>query len=234
MIRKVLALCFFMSIASWSVAIKGIEIGGMLGGSTYFGELNTVNPIHRIRPGLQVFGRYNFHRQLALRSNISFAMLSGKDALSKYQYQLQRDMVFSSSVISLTSNLELNFLPYKFDSNYSVFSPYLSIGIGATLVNMQFDDRFFNNFMTPFGIGVKLNLSYRWNAGVEYIFNYTFRDDLDRITSHQFGVADYFPFKQRSNSRNNDSYSFFGFYLAYKLKSSVDCPAFSMSHNIMN
>lgn len=222
-----------MSITSWSIAKKDIEIGGMLGGSTYFGELNTINPVHRIRPGLQVFGRYNFHKQLALRGNIGFAMLSGKDALSRYQYNLQRDLVFSSYLVSLATNLELNFLPFAMDCKSSKFSPYLSLGFGANLVNLQFDKRFFNNFMTPFGIGAKINLSYRWNAGVEYIFNYTFRDDIDRISSHQFSIVDHFPLKQRSNSENNDSYSFFGFYLAYKFKSSVNCPAYSMSHNTM-
>ncbi len=231
MINKILLLCLFLSTTIWTKAIKDIEIGGMLGGATYFGELNNVNPINRIRPGIQVFGRYNFHKQLALRGNIGLAMLSGKDETSAFQYNLQRNMVFTSSILTLSSNLELNFLPYKIDNKNSVFSPYITFGLGATLVNLQFDSHLLRNFMTPFGIGVKLNLPDRWNAGIEYTFNYTFRDDLDRITSHQFCVADPFPFKQRSNSKNRDSYSFFGFYLAYKLKSSVTCRAYSMSNN---
>jgi hypothetical protein len=214
-------------------AKKDIEIGGMLGGATYFGEINTLNPIHQIRPGAQILGRYNFHKQLALRGNLGFAMLSGKDAKSNYQYQTQRNLVFSSTVVSVSSSMEFNFLPFKADNARSVYSPYLSLGIGANVANWQFDSKFFNNFSIPFGVGVKVNMPERWNAGIEYLVNRTFRDDLDRIKDPQFGMADNFPYKQRANSKNSDWYTFFGFYIAYKLKSSVTCQAYTMNNNTM-
>ncbi len=210
---------------------RDFEVGGMVGGASYFGDINSLNPSHQVRPGAQIFGRYNFHKQLALRSNLGFAMLAGKDAASNFEYQTQRDLVFNSTLVSLSSNIEFNFLPFKADNAKSVYSPYLTTGVGVTLVNLQFEAKFFDNFSIPFGAGVKVNMPGRWNAGLEYVVSRTFRDDIDRITNPFFRDVDRFPNKQRANSKNSDWYTFFGFYIAYKLKSSVTCQAYSMVNN---
>ena len=199
----------------------------MLGGATYFGELNTNNLVHQLRPGALLFGRYNFHKQLALRANIGFAMLSGDDQQSDFEYQNQRNITSATTLMSLSSNIEFNFLPFKADQAKNVFSPYLSLGIETSLVNWTFDARALNNIALPFGFGLKINLPKRWNAGFEYIVHKTFRDDLDQLESPLFGADDSFVFKQRANSKNKDWYTFFGFYIAFKLKSSVTCRAYS-------
>ncbi|MDD4745959.1 MAG: DUF6089 family protein [Salinivirgaceae bacterium] len=222
-----IALLLCISIFQKGHTQKEYEIGGMLGGATYFGEVNTTNLIHQVRPGAFLFGRYNIHKQLALRANLGFAMLGGNDQYSGFEYQNQREIAFSSSLISLSSNVEFNFLPFKADRAKSVFSPYLTVGLETTLVNFSFDAKVLNNISLPFGVGFKLNLPKRWNAGIEYIIHKTFRDDLDRLDNPLFSEQDVFQYKQRANSRNKDWYTFFGIYIAYKLKSSVTCRAYS-------
>lgn len=219
----------FVTNMNIAQAMKGIEIGGMIGGATYYGELNHIKPIHNIGPSLQALLRYNFHKQLALRGNLGLSVFSIKDAKSEFQYNIQRNHNFESTLLTLSTHLELNFLPFTQDSKKTVISPYLTLGLGASMSDLRFESGFFNNFLLPFGFGAKINLPSRWSAGVEFIYHQTFRDDIDNIPTSQFAPTAPYPLKQISNTRNNDSYSFLGIYISYKLKSSVTCRAYSMT-----
>ena len=180
-----IALLLCLSIIQKGHTQREYEIGGMIGGATYFGEINTNNLIHQLRPGALIFGRYNFHQQIAMRANIGFAMLDGNDRNSGFEYQKQRDIAFSSTLISLSSNIEFNFMPFKADRAKSIFSPYLTLGLETTLINLSFEAKLLDNISLPFGIGFKLNLPKRWNAGIEYVIHKTFnviRSDFSGLT----------------------------------------------------
>jgi len=207
--------------------IRDIEIGGMIGGATYFGDVNTMSPVSNLGPGALIFGRYNFHKQLAFRSNLSFAMLSGKDNKSDFQYQIDRDYSFKTYVFGLSGAAEFNFLPFQADNAKTVYSPYISIGLGTNLVNKSFERGLFKNIEIPISVGVKLNMPGRWNLGIEYSIRKTFRDDLDRLEILLFDDNAEFPNKQITNLSNNDWFSFCGIYLAYKLRSKKKCAAFT-------
>jgi len=220
-------LILFIGIYNCTAQKKEYEIGAMIGATTYWGELNQNNVFHQVRPGLQAFYRYLFHDQLALRANLNFLVLSGLDEKSEFIYNMQRDFEFTSNMLELSSVLELNFRPFNATNKRTVSTPYFSIGFGMSLVNGKFVDKVSNNITIPFGIGYKMNMAGRWSAGIEYKIHKTFRDDLDKLNTQLFAEDGKYPYKQIANLRNDDWFSYFGFYFAYRFRRNEHCCAYS-------
>ncbi len=229
MIFKTVALVSLCSVvltcnAKWG---KDLEIGGLVGATNYFGDINTMNPFHKVRPGALIFGRYNYHSQLSFRTNVNFAMLSGTDKSSDYSYQIQRNLEFTSYVFGLSGVVEFNFIPIQAAKNINRVSPYFSIGLGTNLVNKTFERKFFQNIEIPVALGVKINTPGKWTFSIEYSMRKFFRDDLDRLDYLLFDVNSEHRYRQMTVLSNNDWFSFLGIGIAYKLRDKSKCPAFT-------
>ncbi len=222
-------LVFFVTIFIFyqiGVSQKNADIGLILGGANYLGDLNTETPFRKISPGAKVFYRRNIHSRIAVRGNLGYTQLSGDDQKSDFAYQQLRSDQFKVNLLEAAGTFEFNFFRFELSARKKYVSPYLSAGVGFSMVNFSFASKFIENFGIPFGMGVKVGLSKRLSLGVEYTLHRTFRDDLDQISDWKYTSGDNYALKQRANPQNDDWVSFFGVFLSYKLKDCVTCPAY--------
>ena len=176
------------------------EVGGALGMSGYLGDANNANLLKK--PGYVAGGlfRYIINSRMALKANLLTAKISGNSANLANTYPDAQTYAFSSQLYDLGAQFEFNFLNYGIGSKYlklKRFSPYLTLGLGATLATGNGDAFTLN---VPMGVGVKYKLSERLNIGLEFTMRKTFSDELDGLKDLN-GITSGF-------AKNTDWYSF--------------------------
>lgn len=220
----IIFLCLLMYHVG--VSQKNADIGLMLGGATYMGDVNQETPFRSVKPAASAFYRYNFHSRLALKGSIQYARIAGDDALSEFDYQTLRNQQFSTDMLGASAFVEFNFLHFEQTVRHRYATPYIGAGLGFMLVDFKLAANTLENITIPFGLGVKIGLTERLAMGLEYTLHKTFRDDLDKISDWRYNSSGSFPLKQRANPQNDDWFTFFGVFLSYKLKDCVTCPAY--------
>lgn len=204
-----LAILFALPSAA-TAQMRGWELGGWVGGSTYFGDLNTnwrLNGLH-LAGGLGT--RYNFNDRLALRLGINAGQVSASDADSKNIYEQRRNLSFKSIIADATLQFEFNFLPYVHGHRELFYTPYLFIGPSFYYYNPkaeldgtwyalreqgtegQFRGEEYNPTQgaLAYGMGFKFDLSYRWSMNVEVSGRKLFSDYLDDVSGTYADVRD--------------------------------------------
>ena len=183
-------------------AQKGWEAGGWIGGSHYFGDLNT--NFRLSNPGLAggLIARYNFDDRICLKFSGNIAQVSADDADSNNQFERARNLSFRSLIYEGAAQLEFNFLPYVHGSNDEYYTPYLFGGFSVTNFNpeAQLDGTWYE--LRPlgtegqfrgeeyysvtgafaFGGGFKIDLSYELSLNFEIAGRYLFSDYLDDVS----------------------------------------------------
>ena len=155
------------------------EVGGALGMSGYLGDANNANLLKK--PGYVAGGlfRYIINSRMALKANLLTAKISGNSANLANTYPDAQTYAFSSQLYDLGAQFEFNFLNYGIGSKYlklKRISPYLTLGVGATLATGDGDAFTLN---VPMGVGVKYKLGERLNIGLEFTMRKAFSDKLD-------------------------------------------------------
>lgn len=176
------------------------EAGGAIGMSGYLGDANNANLLKK--PGYVAGGlfRYIINSRMALKANLLTAKISGNSANLANTYPDAQTYAFSSQLYDLGAQFEFNFLNYGIGSKYlklKRISPYLTLGLGATLATGDGDAFTLN---VPMGVGVKYKLSERLNIGLEFTMRKTFSDELDGLKDLN-GITSGF-------AKNTDWYSF--------------------------
>ncbi|MEM6317318.1 MAG: DUF6089 family protein [Bacteroidota bacterium] len=118
-------------------AQEGVEFGGYLGASHYFGDLNTDFSLND--PGIAVgfLGRYNFNERTAIKLTGTVGQVSAYDFDSNNTFERRRNLDFQSRILDLSGQFEFNFLPYVHGSETEFFTPYLFAGLSVTHFNPQ-------------------------------------------------------------------------------------------------
>ena len=168
--------------------------------SGYLGDANNANLLKK--PGYVAGGlfRYIINSRMALKANLLTAKISGNSANLANAYPDAQTYEFGSQLYDLGAQFEFNFLNYGIGSKYlklKRISPYLTLGLGATLATGD-GDAFTMNI--PMGIGVKYKLGERLNIGLEFTMRKAFSDKLDGLKDLN-GVTSGF-------AKNTDWYSF--------------------------
>ena len=176
------------------------EVGGALGMSGYLGDANNANLLKK--PGYVAGGlcRYIISSRMALKANLLTAKISGNSANLANTYPDAQTYAFSSQLYDLGAQFEFNFLNYGIGSKYlklKRISPYLTLGVGATLATGDGDAFTLN---VPMGVGVKYKLGERLNIGLEFTMRKAFSDKLDGLKDLN-GITSGF-------AKNTDWYSF--------------------------
>ncbi len=106
-------------------AQKGYEIGGWLGTSLYYGDLN--NKLTPHKPGLAsgIMARRNFNERVSIKTSLNFGRVAGSDALSNNNFEKARNLSFRSNIFDWTNVMEFNFFPYEHGSKDNYFTPYM-------------------------------------------------------------------------------------------------------------
>jgi hypothetical protein len=213
----VAAVSYNLANAQRNDYVQQGEFGITVGASHYFGDLNTRAAINRPKPALGVFFRKQFGNYIAARLTAHYAQLGYSDTYSKNDYQKTRNLSFNSNIWEVALQGDFNF--FKFlpgDPDHS-FTPYVSLGIGAftfdpyTYLNGQKEflrplgtegqvlgymgRKPYNTmaFCIPIGVGIKYNISDRFNVSFEIGQRLTSTDYLDDVSTTYIGVSRFAP-----------------------------------------
>lgn len=190
-----------------SFSQKGFEVGGWLGTSLYFGDLNTS---FQIEPGYAggLIGRYNFDERISLKGSLNYARIHADDEDSSNFFERARGLDFFSQIVDATAHIEFNFFPYIHGHKELFFTPYLAIGISATHFNPktsvfdpdlnqsisvslqplgtegQLPGEEYSRFSPGFSIGggFKFDVSKLWSINIEIATRQVLSDHIDDVS----------------------------------------------------
>ena len=183
------------------------ELGVFYGKSYYLGDLNPSKQFAMARFAYGAMYRFNFDKHKSLRLGGFYATVEADDAIIGYNET--RNLHFKTSIIELSLQAEINFLPFEPGNTNTVHSPYIFGGIGAFRFNPQAisDDGQWHNLqplgtegqnsdMYPnrepyslyaisyiFGLGYKFNISKNFTGGLEWGMRRTSTDYLDDVST---------------------------------------------------
>ena len=189
-----------------------LEVGGGIGAVTYLGDFNG-NIFRNMQPMGSLLAKYRLDPRRALALNISYGKLKGSSTNEKSYYPDLADYSFSTSLVDVGVRFEYNFWPYGTGQEYrgaKRLTPYIYIGVGATVGKCDQADNTEVAFNVPLGGGVKYKLGNRVNLGVEWTIHFTSSDMLD-------GVKDPYGIKSSGLFKNTDCYSQLRVSLTYDL-----------------
>jgi len=195
-----ISLIFILSVCS--LAQKGWELGGWLGTSYYFGDLNTEFRLNR--PGLAggLMARYNFNTRVSVSNSFNFGRIRAKDEDSSNSVEKMRNLSFYSNVFDLSSTMDFNFFnyvhgtdewytPYVF-GGFSVFSYSPKAELDGDTYNLrdfttegQLDGESYGNIHAAFtyGIGMKWDINEEWSFNLSLGSRSVFTDYLDDVSN---------------------------------------------------
>ncbi len=201
--NKKTLLIYLISLLSFaSFAQDGWEVGGWIGASHYFGDLNTRFDVLHPGPAVGGIARYNFNTRLCLRFGANYGFIHADDANSKNSFENRRNLSFQSHLFEGMAVFEFNFLPYTHGSRDEYFTPYLFGGFSVFHFNpkakfdgelvqlqqlgtegqFQGEEYFLTQPALVYGLGMKWDLTRDWSLNVEFSSRYLFTDYIDDVS----------------------------------------------------
>lgn len=176
------------------------DFGLGLGMSGYLGDANQSN-LYR-HPGFAANAsfRYLFDSRWAIRGMLSTESLKGNTA--DWNNYVPEHISFTSQVYDLSVRGEFNFFPFGIGETYKRlrrWSPFLSLGLGATMASVEGHSYVALNL--PMSFGVRFKLRPRFNLEATFNMTKTFSDHIDGPA-----LSDLYEIKS-SFLKNNDWYS---------------------------
>ncbi len=228
---KRIFVLFFLLSSTLVYSQKTLEVGLMLGGMYYLGDINHGRQYHSVKPAAGVFFRQNLNKRWAVRANAAVGTLSASDQAFSGQYQKIRNISFNTPVLELVAQAEFNFLPYKLGAlRYtSPFTPYLASGLGFLLASNSTQKY---NIILPISVGIKLAVTKKLEIGIEWSARKTFSDGLDKLSGKKYDVYDLehdqkARYKQNASYYSKDWYIYSGIFITYKIfQSGYVCKAY--------
>ncbi len=218
--KRITILAAFLFAGFTSSAQDGNEIlgefGFSLGAAHYFGDLNNRAGLNRPKPAVGLFFRKQFGNYIGMRVSAHYAQVGYADKYSKNEFQKLRNLSFNSNIWEFAIQGDFNFFRFVPNDPDYLFTPYVTLGIGAFSYdpyaflagtkeylrplgtegqNANYDGRKQYSTMAmciPFGVGIKYNLSEKVNLSVEIANRFTTTDYLDDVSKTYAGI-DKFP-----------------------------------------
>jgi hypothetical protein len=184
------------------------ELGPMIGGSYYIGDLNHAKHFIYSKPAFGVIFRYNLSTRASLRLTGTYGNVYGNDSDAKNEVQLNRNLSFKSKLYEIAFGVEIDLFKYRINDMKYPISPYFFYEIAYFRMNPMTsyngndielqalgtegqgtslsDKRTYNlnQVSMPIGIGVKFNLKKRLAISIEYGIRKTFTDYLDDVSGN--------------------------------------------------
>ena len=249
-IMKKQVILLITSVFSLSAMAQYTEVGAFLGTSNYIGDLSEQRISNEHYHGVMgVFGRYNANERFAVKGSLLKATISGSDVTAHSANLRARNLSFRSAITELSVTGEMNLSPYNIRADKGSV-PYVFMGLAVTRFNPQAEIRGVwhdlqplhtegtkysrNTLAVPIGLGMRFNVSYKLNFGLEFGARFTSSDYLDDVSTFYpdvFGMRSSAPMtaalsyrtpevtgsfgenpfgKVRGDAANNDWYLFAG------------------------
>lgn len=186
------------------------ELGFLLGGSYYIGDLNQFRHFYNTQLAAGIVYRYNVHSRLSIRGNFNYGNVKASDADAKRDIFVNRNLSFESSIFELAGGVEFNYFPFQLGHDRYKGTAYLLAEIGLFRMNPKTE---YNGEMIelqplgtegqgsslstkgtysltqltiPLGIGCKLSLGKKASINFEFGIRKTFTDYLDDVGSNSY------------------------------------------------
>ena len=180
--------------------------GGRGRGTIFIKDLD----LQSTKPSASLLYRYNFFKVLAVRGQFTYAGLSSNDIYSAEQSRFDRGLNSKTSLMDLSVQIEIHFIPLNPCSRPLHVSPYITTGLGFLRANPsiggQGDEGFSPNELRyikdggpvsvlniPFAAGLKIKTAKNVIIGLEASYRMAFTDRLDNYMRQQ---NDHFIFVQ--------------------------------------
>ncbi len=185
-------------------AQRGFELGGWLGSSYYFGDLNTSFDLMHPGVGAGLIARYNLNTRLSFKVSGNYGYLRADDSFSDNAFERRRNINFRTHLGDLSGQFEFNFFPYIHGSRDHGFTPYLFAGFSIFTwspyaiydgertpplrelgTEGQFIGEEYRSFQRAlnYGGGIKFDISEEWSINVELSLRRLFTDYLDDVST---------------------------------------------------
>jgi len=213
---KYFATVFLLLTTAFLASAQTYEIGGMIGGANYIGDVGKttyINPSTLAVGGIIKWNRSNRH---AFRASLLIANINGDDAKSGNSRREQRGYSFENTIKELSIGLEYTFWEFDVHSQEAISTPYLYTGLTTFSYSALAKDernkitKYDNaiSFAIPMVVGYKASVGRNAMVGFEIGARYTFTDNLDGSNPVK-GKADDESLKF-GNLNSNDWYVFTG------------------------
>lgn len=204
-ILLILSIITSQTICAQTEMEYALEIGGMLGTSTYLGDAGNTGLFKNINMGGGAIARYNINPRMALKFNLGYGGISGNASGDTFPPEVDRsNLKFNKSVFDFGGQYEFHFWAYGTGNSYKNthrLVPYLQIGIGATVASKTF------SLNIPVGFGIKYKVAPRLNIGLDWTVRMSMTDKID-------GIED--PYRIQSGFlKNKDTYCWTMLYVSY-------------------
>lgn len=183
------AFCFNVSYSQ-----KGYELGGWLGTSYYFGDLNTNLKI--VKPGFAtgLMARKIFNTRVGLRTSLNYGRVGADDADSENNFERNRNLSFQSNIFDWTNVLEFNFFQYEHGHPTHNRTPYLFGGFNVFHYNPKAALNGNKYALRPLGTeGQPLGQEYSSISG-GFVLGGGFKFDINRNISINIDISTRFLF----------------------------------------
>ncbi len=195
------SFCLLLNFVSLAQYRNGkTEIGLLIGGSNYFGDLAPEIKVKETKFSAGVFFKQNHTKYFSSRYQFAYAKIAASD--KNFAANQYRNLSFFSNIYELGYNLEFNFLPFGMNVlekdasafvfagfNMFLFNPKTKLRNGDKVSLRDFgtegqvlDSKRKYSLIQPaitLGLGYKLNINDNWVIGTELGFRKTFTDYLD-------------------------------------------------------
>jgi hypothetical protein len=214
------AVVLLVFLTSLSAKSQTYEIGGLVGGSNYIGDVGKTN---YIAPNNFAFGgifKWNRSARHSFRGSVMIARISGNDSDSGEERRKQRGYSFNNTISEISIGLEFTFFEFNVHSGKPVSTPYLYTGLTYFWYEALYkvgdvikDYDGASAPAIPMVIGYKATIANKMVLGFEIGARYAFTDDLDGSNPVK-GLADNDEFKF-GNTNSDDWYVFTGVTLTF-------------------
>jgi hypothetical protein len=210
----VLLLCILTSY-SWSQkahrhnAMSLSEIGFMVGGSYYIGDLNQAHFKNTNIAG-QLLYRYNISSRLAYRLNFTYGKIEGYDSQQSNEFYKNRNLSFQSDLFEFGTGIEVTYFPFEIGNKRYKGTAYLLAELSLTRINPMTD---YNGTMielqplgtegqgttmgdkgkysriqlgVPLAMGVRISITDNIGLNMEYGIRFMFTDYLDDVGGYRY------------------------------------------------
>lgn len=219
---KYFAAIVIIFTCTFSMQSQTYEVGGMLGGANYIGDIGKTTYIN---PNSLAFGgifKWNRSARHSFRASLMVANIKGDDTDSNESRRQERGYSFENTITELSIGLEYTFVEFNVHSGQPVATPYLYTGLTYFRYDALYK-RFNRDFISkydnagsvaiPMVVGYKMTLGTKAMLGFEIGARYTFTDDLDGSNPVN-GLADEEVLKF-GNTNSDDWYVFTGVTLTF-------------------
>ena len=199
----ILLIASFLSLQAWA---QYSEVGAFIGTANYMGDLSGQRISNQEYHGvLGVFGRFNANKRFSVKASLLKGMISGTDATSRNPEFRQRNLSFRTHLTELAFTGEMNLSDYNIRAGKGSV-PFLFMGLAVARFNPQAEMRgswhdlqplhtegkkyMRNTLAVTFGLGMRFNVSYKLNFGLEFGARFTSTDYLDDVSTYYPDVAE--------------------------------------------